>query len=239
MSNPAPEGSPAEAMSPSMAVTLARSLLATNPLAAFLAVREVIPAIEAACGWGFARVTREKVQGRDWSGWQATLLSAGNGLTEQGHAALLLGDALTIEAEARNAVMAKAEAKDDAEAIKRARALAPYGEAVNLAHADLHGMEGQPARWLNLYRIELCDGGPEEGGWHYTWRDGIASLDVSRFASEEAAHAALAALAEASGLTLPAEGLRGYRSAAPEVDAEIVLEAVPFASVSTEVPRYE
>lgn len=233
-----PEGS-IRAESPSSAITLARSVLATNPLEAYLEAKAVLPALEAACGWGFASVTREKVATRDWSGWKAALLSAGDAISEQGKAALLFGEALSIADEARKAVMAKAEAEDDANAIKRARALAPYGEAVNLAHEDLHGMAGQPARWLNLYRIELCDGGPEEGGWHYTWRDGIAALDVSRFASEEAAHAALAALAEASGLTLPAEGLRGYRSAAPEVDAEIVLEAVPFASVSTEVPRYE
>lgn len=238
MSNPAPAGSPPEVASPAATVTLARSSLATNPLEAFLEVRKILPALEAACG-PFASVTRDRVNGGGWSEWKGILGYAVSSETkpEGAEAALLFGEALTLSAEAKAAVLAEGKAKDEAEAVLRAHALAPYGEWANLALENM-GEEARPARWLNLYRIELCEGGPEEGGWFFDWREGVASLDISKVGEEEATKA-LTALAEAMGLTLPALGVRSYRSAAPEQDAEMRLEDVPFASVSTARPRYE
>lgn len=241
MSNPAIEGS-TPAASPSAALTLARTSLATNPLAAFLALKEALPALADASG-PYAVWTRDRVNAREWEEHRKVcqaLAERGVERPDAWHSALAYGDALSLMREARERVLEEAREQDDAEALKTVRALGRVGTWTALALADLGAAEEVPeARWLTLYRIELCDGGPEEGGWHYTWQEAVATLDLARFGSEEAARTALAAIAEASGLTLPAEGLRGYRSAAPEVDACIELEAVPFANQSHTVPRYE
>lgn len=124
-------------------------------------------------------------------------------------------------------------------------------------HANGRG-EGADV-WLSLYRVELRDGGPEEGGWHWTARELIASVKRSGFlraeddaltsAADADARAALASVAEAHGLTLDGHHVmrpdgstrpaRGYRSAAPEVDAEIIAERVVGSNVETSAPSYE
>ena len=124
-------------------------------------------------------------------------------------------------------------------------------------HANGRG-EGADV-WLSLYRVELRDGGPEEGGWHWTARELIASVKRSGFLRAEDdpltsdadadARAALASMAEAHGLTLAGHFItrpdgstrpaRGYRSAAPEVDAEIIAERVVGSNVETSAPSYE
>lgn len=124
-------------------------------------------------------------------------------------------------------------------------------------HANGRG-EGADV-WLSLYRVDLCDGGPEEGGWHWTRRELIASVKRSGFlraeddaltsAADADARAALASVAEAHGLTLDGHHVmrpdgstrpaRGYRSAAPEVDAQIIAERVVGSNVDTSAPSYE
>jgi hypothetical protein len=105
--------------------------------------------------------------------------------------------------------------------------------------------ETQPPYFLGLYEIELCYGGAEEGGWWYTWQDHKVSVVIPRGTAEQQAAADLAAragLAETAldlGLTLPAPGLRGYRSAAPQVNAAIQTEERPGEHQTTERPRYE
>lgn len=42
-----------------------------------------------------------------------------------------------------------------------------------------------PAYWVTLYRVCLCYGGAEEGGWWYTTREALCSLPIP--ASSEAA----------------------------------------------------
>ena len=99
--------------------------------------------------------------------------------------------------------------------------------------------------FLGLYSIALCYGGAEEGGWWYTWQDHKVSVVIPRGTAEQQAAADLAAragLAETAldlGLTLPAPGLRGYRSAAPQQDAIIQTEERPGEHQTTERPRYE
>ena len=51
--------------------------------------------------------------------------------------------------------------------------------------------EIEPAYWVTLYRIELCFGGHEEGGWWYTTREALCSLPIP--ASTEAAQAEIEA----------------------------------------------
>lgn len=102
-----------------------------------------------------------------------------------------------------------------------------------------------PPYYLGLYQIELCFGGEEEGGWWYTWEDHKVSVIIpaGSFEQQETAEAAArAGLAETAldlGLTLPAPGLRGYRSASPQQDAIIQTEDKPGEHQSTERPRYE
>jgi hypothetical protein len=131
------------------------------------------------------------------------------------------------------------------------------GPRVAEVHANGRG-EGADV-WLSLYRVDLRDGGPEEGGWHWTRRELVAAVKRSGFlraeddpltsAADADARAALASMAEAHGLTLDghhvmrADGTtrpaRGYRSAAPEVDAEIIAERVVGENVNTSAPSYE
>ena len=64
---------------------------------------------------------------------------------------------------------------------------------------------------------------------------------AERQAAEEiAARASLAEAAETEfDLTLPAPGLRGFRSAAPQVNGIIQTEERPGEHQTTERPRYE
>jgi len=128
-----------------------------------------------------------------------------------------------------------------------------------------------PAYWVTLYRICLCYGGAEEGGWWYTTREALASLPIP--ASAEAAQAEIEAAqvaalikhADENGETLGAtyrarnpfkvvalpgcglhqyadgetRPLRGYRSASPEISAEIIAEDIAAESHDTSRPRYE
>jgi hypothetical protein len=102
-----------------------------------------------------------------------------------------------------------------------------------------------PPYFLGLYEIELCYGGPEEGGWWYTWEDHKKSVEIPSGTAEQQAAADLAAragLAETAldlGLTLPAPGVRSYRSAAPQQNAIIQTEERPGEHQTTERPRYE
>ena len=102
-----------------------------------------------------------------------------------------------------------------------------------------------PPYFLGLYQIELCFGGQEEGGWWYNWEDHKVSVVIPRGTAEQQAAADLAAragLAETAldlGLTLPAPGVRSFRSAAPQQDAIIQTEERPGEHQSTERPRYE
>lgn len=102
-----------------------------------------------------------------------------------------------------------------------------------------------PPYFLGLYKIELCFGGPEEGGWWYTWEDHKASVAIlagteeQQQAAEQAARAGLAETALDLGLILPAPGVRSYRSAAPQQTAIILTEDKPGEHQSTERPRYE
>jgi hypothetical protein len=128
-----------------------------------------------------------------------------------------------------------------------------------------------PAYWVTLYRVCLCYGGAEEGGWWYTTREALASLPIP--ASAEAAQAeieaaqvaALIKYADENGETLGAtyrarnpfkvvalpgcglrhyadgetRPLRGYRSASPEITAEIQAEDIAAEDHDTSRPRYE
>jgi hypothetical protein len=102
-----------------------------------------------------------------------------------------------------------------------------------------------PAYFLGLYEIELCFGGHEEGGWWYTWQDHKVSVVIPSGTEEQQAAADLAAragLAETAldlGLTLPAPGVRSYRSASPQQDAIISIEDKPGEDQDTERPHYE
>lgn len=102
-----------------------------------------------------------------------------------------------------------------------------------------------PPYFLGLYEIELCYGGPEEGGWWYTWQDHKVSVvipsgtEAQQAAADLAARAGLAETALDLGLTLPGEGIRSFRSASPQQDAIISIEDKPGEHQSTERPRYE
>lgn len=143
--------------------------------------------------------------------------------------------------------------------------------SATLAEAAQQAAAISPAYWVTLYRIALCYGGAEEGGWWYTTREALVSLPVPASTEEAQAQieaqqvAALIAEAEKLGerlgatyrarnpfKALPLAGcglhqyadgssrpLRSYRSAAPEISAEIVAEDLAAESHSTERPRYE
>jgi hypothetical protein len=102
-----------------------------------------------------------------------------------------------------------------------------------------------PTYFLGLYEIKLCFGGHEEGGWWYTWEDHRVSVvipfgtEAQQAAADLAARAGLAESALDLGLTLPAPGVRSYRSAAPQQTAIIQTEEKPGEHQDTERPRYE
>jgi hypothetical protein len=102
-----------------------------------------------------------------------------------------------------------------------------------------------PPYYLGLYKIELYFGGEEEGGWWYTWEDHKVSVVIpsgtaeQQEAAEAAARAGLAESALDLGLTLPAPGVRSYRSASPQQDAIIQAEDKPGEHQSTERQFYE
>ena len=144
----------------------------------------------------------------------------------------------------------------------------PGNNPADLPPAD---HELAPAYWVTLYRVCLCYGGAEEGGWWYTTREALASLPIP--ASAEAAQAEIEAAqvaalikhADENGETLGAtyrarnpfkvvalpgcgshqyadgetRPLRGYRSASPEITAEIFCEDIAAESHDTSRPRYE
>lgn len=63
--------------------------------------------------------------------------------------------------------------------------------SATLAEAAQQAAAISPAYWVTLYRIALCYGGAEEGGWWYTTREALASLPVP--ASTEEAQAQIEA----------------------------------------------
>lgn len=174
------------------------------------------------------------------------------------NAAVRIASAAIAVREARRAASLIAEREDAEEAGRRI--LGESGIA-GPREAEVHanGRGDGAAGWLSLYRVELRDGGPEEGGWHWTRRELVAAVRRSNVlrADDDAltsdgdadVRAALASVAEAHGLTLAshfverADGTlrapRGYRSAAPEVDAELIPERVVGENVSTCAPAYE
>ena len=56
---------------------------------------------------------------------------------------------------------------------------------LNPADSPPASIDLAPAYWVTLYRVCLCYGGAEEGGWWYTTREALASLPIP--ASSEAA----------------------------------------------------
>lgn len=102
-----------------------------------------------------------------------------------------------------------------------------------------------PPYFLGLYEVELCFGGHEEGGWWYSWDDHKVSVVIPRGTAEQqtaadiAARAGLAETALDLGLILPGDGVRSYRSSAPQQTARIITEDKPGEHQSTERPRYE
>lgn len=172
--------------------------------------------------------------------------------------AVRIANAAKVAGDARRAAHDLAEREDAEEVGRRILAASGYrGPRL----ADVMGEEGGPCAWLSLYRVELRDGGPEEGGWFWTRRElvasvkrsGILRLDVDEDArtspADADARAALASMAEAHGLTLAGHFItrpdgstrpaRGYRSAAPEVDAELIPERILGESAVTRAPSYE
>lgn len=173
------------------------------------------------------------------------------------NAAVRIASAALAVREARRAATIVAEREDAEEAGRRILGESGIaGPRVAEVHANGRG-EGA-AVWLSLYRVELRDGGPEEGGWHWTRRELVAAVKRSGILRDDAdpltspedadARAALASVAEAHGLTLSGHFItrpdgstrpaRGYRSAAPEVDAEILAERVVGENVETSAPSY-
>lgn len=102
-----------------------------------------------------------------------------------------------------------------------------------------------PAYFLGLYQIELCYGGAEEGGWYYTTYDHQISIQIPAGTEQEQeladsiARKELAETALDLGLTLPAKGKRGYRSASPEQDAIIIQDETLKGSHDTSRKFYE
>lgn len=143
--------------------------------------------------------------------------------------------------------------------------------SATLAEAAQQAAAIEPAYWVTLYRIALCYGGAEEGGWWYTTREALVSLPIPASTEEAQAQieaqqvAALIAEADKIGETLgatyharnpygerPLEGcglftypdgetrpLRGYRSASPEISAEIVAEDIAAELHDTAPRHYE
>lgn len=174
------------------------------------------------------------------------------------NAAVIIARAVRDVKDARRVAALIAEREDAEEAGRRIlgeSGIAGPREAEVYANGRGEGAAG----WLSLYRVELRDGGPEEGGWHWTRRELVAAVRRSNVlrAEDDAltsdadadVRATLAAIAEAHGLTLAghfierADGTkrppRGYRSAAPEVDAELIAERVVGENVATRAPFYE
>ena len=173
------------------------------------------------------------------------------------NAAVSIANAARATGDARRVAVDLAEREDAEEAGRRilgeSGVAGPRGAEV---YANGRG-EGA-AGWLSLYRVELRDGGPEEGGWHWTRRELVAAVRRSNVLRAEDdpltsdadadVRAALASVAEAHGLTLAghfitrADGstrpARGYRSAAPEVDAELIAERVVGENVNVRAPSY-
>jgi hypothetical protein len=174
------------------------------------------------------------------------------------NAAVRIASAALAVREARRAATIIAEREDAEEAGRRIlgeSGVAGPREAEVHANGRGDGADG----WLSLYRVELRDGGPEEGGWHWTRRELVAAVRRSNVlrADDDAltsdgdadVRAALASVAEAHGLTLASHFItrpdgtsrapRGYRSCAPEVDAELIAERVVGENVNTCAPSYE
>lgn len=98
------------------------------------------------------------------------------------------------------------------------------------------------APWICLYTLDRCDGGPEEGGWAYDWREPVAAFRTADYGDPRDARAAAVAHARAVGLTLQGdEGARPHYSVSAHgrVNAIILPAPFPFADASTERPRYE
>jgi hypothetical protein len=243
------EGSPS-ASSPSDAITKAIALIDTNPLDAFIEARR-IASVSAASEVEKQRVTR-LVESRDFPTWDCRSpwrMIAREALTAE---EMELGDALMIASRAKAKALEEARKADLDEARKVAVVTMQMGyeeqsmlDAINseengekVVRSFCEGFRKQG--WACLYTIELREGGQEEGGWWYTWRTAVACVSMQAFHNDQEAVNHLKAIADAAGLQLPAEGVRGYRSCAPQVTADIVLgEALPFGSVSTEAPHYE
>lgn len=104
------------------------------------------------------------------------------------------------------------------------------------------GESENSAPWICLYSEERHEGGPEEGGWCYDWREAVACWRTADYSDPRDAHAAALAHARERGFILRGdEGARPLSSVCPHnrVNAIILREPFPFASVSVERPRYE
>jgi hypothetical protein len=141
------------------------------------------------------------------------------------------------------------------------RDVGPSVAEVNAAAAG-EAWGSPPDRWASLYRVAVNDGGPEEGGWTWTSRELVASVQIDEADADAwletacdglaalpaAARLTLTAALDAHGLTLPGSTptpdggtrpLRSPSSARPEVDAEVFLEPYPGANAALTRPQYE
>lgn len=108
--------------------------------------------------------------------------------------------------------------------------------------AEARGDAAATAPWICLYTLDRIDGGPEEGGWHYDWREPVAAFRTADYGDPRDARAAAEAHARDRGFNL-----QGDKDARPvwsvcafnRVNAIILPAPFPFADASTERPRYE
>jgi len=93
--------------------------------------------------------------------------------------------------------------------------------------------------YLNIYRLTLCYGGPEEGGWSYNALDCIASIEVDRLnPSQKLALQALLEIQYPHKQNLSADEYWSY-SRMQGNDHEVYFEEEKAQRQTKEIPRYE
>lgn len=90
--------------------------------------------------------------------------------------------------------------------------------------------EGDAVTVVNVYEVTRHYGGPEEGGWWYNWRVCVASVPLARCDTVDS-------VARWLRVRFPHQG--NIYSVRGGVEYDILGEASPAESASTERPRYE
>jgi len=100
-------------------------------------------------------------------------------------------------------------------------------------HARPVLFEPGDVRFVNVYHVQRCYGGPEEGGWYFDAGELQACYALPNAAAAEAKASSLRA-GEYSN-----EGLPGLSSVTSRGEWHVVVSVKPGADYPARIPRYE